>query len=579
MNAEQTGKPSKIVLIGLPGSGKTAVSRALARRLGWKQVDCDDLIVGQEARSIPQIFSQEGERRFREIEAEIVAQASLLQHVVVGTGGGAILAAENRQQLWREAFVVNLQAQASTLVQRLGLSGGGVESRPLLSGPNAADRLLDLARERSALYDLADWTVRTDGLSTSEVAAEIAHAYDAFAARLVHRSGRMLAHQVTPAAKPRDEDTAATVRTQAGDYDIVVGWGTLASAGARLRALGISGRVRVITDDNVAALHANALLASLSAADYETSVYSLRPGEDNKTLSAAESVFEWLISERAERREAIVALGGGVVTDLAGFAAATFLRGVPLVHVPTSLLGAVDAAIGGKVAVDHRLGKNLVGAFYQPKLVLIDGALLRTLPQRELTSGWAEVIKHGLICDRDLVAYLEEHAGEVTALDPAALLPVLRRSVEIKAAVVSADEREGGVRSTLNYGHTIGHALEAAQAYRGPLHGEAVAVGMAGAGEIGRRLGLLSAEDLQRQNRLIEAYGLPVRWPGAELDKVLSAMTLDKKIAGATIRWVMLDGIGATVGRSDVSPDLANAVIRDLIRQTEPETKAAARAV
>jgi shikimate kinase/3-dehydroquinate synthase len=579
MNAEQPGNPPRIVLIGLPGSGKTAASRALARRLGWRQVDCDDLIVAQEARSIPQIFAQSGERRFREIEAAVVSQATQLEQVVIGTGGGAILSADNRQRLWRDAFVVNVQAQPSTLLQRLRPAGSGTDARPLLSGDDPEARLLALAQERSALYDLADWTVRTDGLSASEVAAEIARVFQAFATRLVRRPGRMLAHQSAQVSASRDRDVAASVRTPTGAYDIVVGWETIAGAGARLRSLGISGRVRVVTDDNVGRLHADALIASLEAADYETSVYSLRPGEDNKTLSAAESLFDWLISERAERREAIVALGGGVVTDLAGFAAATFLRGVPLVHVPTSLLGAVDAAIGGKVAVDHRLGKNLVGSFYQPKLVLIDGSLLRTLPQRELTSGWAEVIKHGLICDRDLVSYLEEHAAAVTSLDPEALLPVLRRSVKIKADVVSADERETGLRSTLNYGHTIGHALEAALAYQGPLHGEAVAVGMAGAGRIGQRLGLLSEDDLRRQNRLIESYGLPLRWPGATLSSVLSAMSLDKKIAGATIRWVMLDGIGATVGRSDVPPDLAGEVIRGLIRETEPESQATTRAI
>ena len=331
-----------------------------------------------------------------------------------------------------------------------------------------------------------------------------------------------------------------------------MGWDILSSIGSRLRQLGLAGRVHVITDENVGGLHAEGALSALSRADYDADVYTLTAGESHKTLADAEPVFDWLVSRRAERREAIVALGGGVVTDLAGFVAATFLRGVPVVHVPTSLLGAVDAAIGGKVAVDHPMGKNLIGAFYQPRLVLIDAALLATLPQRELTSGWAEVIKHGLISDAMFVSYLEEHATPARALEPSVVLSILRRSVAIKAAVVSADERESGLRSTLNYGHTIGHALEAAEGFAGPLHGEAVAIGMAGAGAIGHALNLLTDTELERQNRLIEAYGLPLRWPGADLDRVLAAMALDKKTAASTIRWVMLDGIGKTVGRADI---------------------------
>jgi len=562
--------PSRIVLIGLSGSGKSVIGRALAARLGWEAADSDELIEAEQRRTVPQIFSQDGEPRFRALEQVATERLAGLPNAVISTGGGAPLSEENRARLWNDAFVVRLQARPETLLARIDAG-----SRPLLSGDEPHRRLRTLATERAPFYELADWTIATDDLTPDEIAAELEQAFRRFGPRLVARRGRLESVRAdgppTQSSSngehiaPEDADVSATVHASAGDYPIVVGWGILASLGSRLRRLGIAGRVRVITDANVGPLHADAVLAALESADYDAHHLEVSPGEDNKTLAAAERVFDWLISERAERREAIVALGGGVVTDLAGFAAATFLRGVPLVHVPTSLLGAVDAAIGGKVAVDHPLGKNLVGAFYQPRLVVIDGELLKTLPPRELTSGWAEVIKHGLITDLWLVDYLEEHVESVRALDPETLLPVLRRSVEIKAAVVSADERESGLRTTLNYGHTIGHALEAAMAYRGPLHGEAVAVGMAGAGQISRRLGLLSEAELRRQNRLIEAYGLPLKWPGADMNRLLSAMTLDKKITGASIRWVLLNGLGRTAGRSDVPIDMVRDVVGRLI--------------
>jgi shikimate kinase / 3-dehydroquinate synthase len=564
-----SARPRRIVLIGLSGSGKSAVARALAARLGWRVADSDGIIEAEQGRSVPEIFAQDGEARFRAIERAVTERITAWEDAVISTGGGAPLSETNREFLWRDAFVVRLEARAETLLGRVA-SG----SRPLLGGSDPLQRLRGLAAERAPIYELADWTIATDDLSPDDVAAELEVAFRRYGVRKVARAARAI-HPAAPQRPAPDRDVADVVRTPSGSYPIVVGCGVLSTLGDRMRRLGISGRVHLISDTNVAPLHADAALSALSAADYDVRLLEVTAGEDHKTLAAAEQVFDWLISDRAERREAIVALGGGVVTDLAGFVAATFLRGVPLVHVPTSLLGAVDAAIGGKVAVDHRLGKNLVGAFYQPRLVVIDADLLRTLPPRELASGWAEVIKHGLIADPGLVDYMEQRVESIRALEPESLLPVLRRSVQIKAGVVSADERESDLRTTLNYGHTIGHALEAATEYQGLLHGEAVAVGMAGAGAIGHRLGLLPAVDLERQNRLIAAYGLPLAWPGASVERILDAMKLDKKTTGATIRWVMLDGIGRTVGRSDVPPGLVREVVGSLMREPDPSLKLA----
>jgi 3-dehydroquinate synthase len=248
-----------------------------------------------------------------------------------------------------------------------------------------------------------------------------------------------------------------------------------------------------------------------------------------------------------------------VVTDLAGFAAATCLRGIDFVHVPTSLLAMADAAIGGKTGVDHPRGKNLIGAFAQPRAVLIDPEVLRSLPERHLRNGWAELIKHGLILDEGLFRDLEDASVEGPPLMSAELIA---RSVAIKAEVVSDDEREAGRRTLLNYGHTIGHAIEAVTGYERYLHGEAISIGMRVAGAISAELGLLSADDLARQQALLKRFGLPESAPGLDPSAVLDATMLDKKVRAGSIRWVLLEGIGNAVTRDDVPPDVVRRALQ-----------------
>lgn len=358
-----------------------------------------------------------------------------------------------------------------------------------------------------------------------------------------------------------DADLAAVVTPPGGSYRAYAGWDILRRIPRWLRGAGLRGPVHVIADDRVADLHAEPLLKALDAGGFAPLLHALPMREEHKTLDTAALVFDRLVAARAERKHTVLAFGGGVATDLGGFVAATYLRGLPLVQVPTSLLGMVDAAIGGKVAVNHRAGKNLIGAFYQPRLVVADAALLRTLPARELTSGWAEIIKHGLIMDAELLDWLEREADALLALEPEPLVRVLKRNLALKAGIVSADEREDGLRMTLNYGHTTGHGLEAATGYGTLLHGEAVAIGMAAASMIGHRLGLIDQQLVDRQNALIARYGLPLRAPGVPAAAVLDAMKLDKKVEGATMRFVLLDGTARTVLRSDVTPALVREAV------------------
>lgn len=361
---------------------------------------------------------------------------------------------------------------------------------------------------------------------------------------------------------PTDAELAAWVQTPGGSYPAYAGWDILGRLPHWLRERGLTRTVHIVADTTVTDLHGGTLTDALRSGGIEPVVHSLPLSESRKTLAAAEEVYDRLVALRAERSHAILAFGGGVATDLGGFVAATYLRGLPLIQVPSSLLGMVDAAIGGKVAVNHREGKNLIGAFYQPSLVVADAALLRTLPNRELVSGWAEVIKHGLIMDLELLDWLEVEADALVGLEPEPSARVLRRSIALKAQVVGADERESGLRMTLNYGHTTGHALEAVTAYQSLLHGEAVSAGMVAAAHMARELGLLTAEEEGRQNRLLKRYGLPLRAPGVEVDAVLEAMSLDKKVSGKNLRWILLDGLGRTVIRDDVPMSLVREAVQ-----------------
>jgi 3-dehydroquinate synthase len=351
----------------------------------------------------------------------------------------------------------------------------------------------------------------------------------------------------------------------------VIGPGVLTDGlSAELSEAGIRGRVFVFSDDRVYPLHGAPLLEALRSAGRESDACVLPAGEATKSLEAAFRAYDWLVERRAERGDAILALGGGVIGDLAGFVAATYLRGLPLAQAPTTLLAQIDSAIGGKVAVNHPRGKNLVGAFYPARLVLVDPRCLLTLPRRDLASGWAEVVKTAMILDPELLGILIAGAESLLEPDLGLTSEVVRRSIQHKVDVVDEDPTEQGRRVILNYGHTIAHALEASIGYGQLLHGEAVAIGMRGAAEISRRLGLLAEADAERQAVALAAFGLPrrvgdlVAEPPAA-DAVLGAMLLDKKVRARAIRWVLLDGVGSTVVRSDVPDELVREVVGTLL--------------
>jgi 3-dehydroquinate synthase len=341
-----------------------------------------------------------------------------------------------------------------------------------------------------------------------------------------------------------------TVRVELGAraYDVVVGADVLDSLGARLAALGFRARCGLVTSDRVGALYRGRVERSLVLAGLTPVIVEVPDGEQHKTLATLGRIFDVLLGAGVDRGTAVIALGGGVIGDLTGFAAATLLRGLPVVQVPTTLLAQVDAAIGGKTAVDHPVGKNLIGAFHQPRLVLADVGVLATLPRRELLAGLSEVVKYGVIGDAALFARIEADPTALVTVDPTALVPIVAACARQKAAVVTADEREErGQRAVLNFGHTVGHALEAVTGYSRFLHGEAVAIGMVAAARVSHALGVCGATTVDRVTALLGRLGLPVAVPADVAPADLgAAMRADKKSAGGRIRFIAVEDVGRT---------------------------------
>ena len=345
-------------------------------------------------------------------------------------------------------------------------------------------------------------------------------------------------------------------------YEIMIGGGLLPRVGEWLKPMGLSGRAVVITDTTVRGLYAGALEKGLAAAGLEVAELALPPGEEQKTLARAGRLYDRLGAAYAGRDTPVLALGGGVIGDLAGFVAATYMRGMPLVHIPTTLLAQVDSSIGGKTAVNRGRVKNIIGVFYQARLVVADIDTLKTLPPEELSNGLAEVIKTAAILDSDFFGYLEKNIEKALAYDAAVLWEIVARSAALKAGIVAGDERDEGVRDILNFGHTVGHAVEAVSGYR-LRHGQAVATGMVAAAKISRRMGFLGAGGIARLEAVIDKAGLPAAIP-ADLDvkAVIEAMKHDKKVRQDKVRFVLLKSIGEAFISDDVEPAIVGEVLR-----------------
>jgi shikimate kinase/3-dehydroquinate synthase len=532
-----------IVLVGLMGAGKTSIGRRLAARLGLPFRDADSEIELAAGCSIPELFERFGEAEFRAGERRVIRRLLAGDPLVLATGGGAYMDAETRASIRHDAVSVWLRASLPTLTRRVA----GRTNRPLLNGQDPGEVLARLMAARHPVYAEADVIVDCADEHPDTTTAQVADALAAW----------------QPARR-------LSLALSAGSYDVVVGSDLLSRAGALLAPVLPQKRCVVITDDIVAPLHLATLLAGLAETGIDARHITVSAGERSKSLPVLADVTAQLLDYAVERRTAIIALGGGVVGDLAGFAAAITLRGLPFVQVPTTLLAQVDSSVGGKTGINTPHGKNLLGAFHQPRMVIADTATLATLPPRELRAGYAETAKAGLIGDPAFFAWCEAHGAAVIAGDREAQGEAILRACAFKAQVVGDDEREekpNNGRALLNLGHTFGHALEAELGYGAILHGEAVAAGIGLAFRLSANLGLSSPTDTDRVCAHLAEIGLPAEL--ALLNRRISASRLiahmqrDKKMRDGKLAFVLVRGIGCAFTHTDVPPEAVLDLLRD----------------
>jgi shikimate kinase / 3-dehydroquinate synthase len=527
-----------VFLVGLMGAGKTTIGRLLARKLGMRFVDSDHEIEERTGATIPWIFEIEGEASFRRREAEVIRDLCGQQGIVLATGGGAILNPESRALLQERGTVVYLRASISSILARTSHD----KNRPLLQTADPRRKLEELLAQREPLYlEMARLVVDTGRPNVQSMVQIIINQLDALACQD--------APNCTTQAEPSmNEQTNILLNVDLGErsYPISIGPAVLDDAAMLARHVG-GRKVAIVTNTTVAPLYLERLAAPLTAAGKEVISVVLEDGEEHKNWASLMQIFDALLANKCDRKTTLVALGGGVIGDLTGFAAASYMRGVDFIQVPTTLLSQVDSSVGGKTGINHPLGKNMIGAFYQPKVVLADTSTLETLPQRELAAGLAEVIKYGPIIDEAFFDWTEENIGKLVARDRAALAYAIARSCEIKADVVRQDEREGGLRAILNFGHTFGHAIEAGMGYGAWLHGEAVGCGMVMAADLSHRLGYIDAATVERIRNVVAAAGLPVKAPDLGTDRWLELMEVDKKNEGGAIKFILIKPLGTAI--------------------------------
>jgi 3-dehydroquinate synthetase/shikimate kinase len=531
-----------IVLVGLPGSGKSVVGKRLAHRHTATFIDLDERIERADGRPIPTIFAEDGEAAFREQERRAVrdlgpADRDPVVRQVIATGGGAIVEPRNRWHLYRGRVVVWLDGRPEVLAQRLRRSP---HVRPLVTGRDPIGTLRDLAARRERFYAAADIHIGGVAEVSTVVAAIEAHIAD----------------------RGPDRDAGSVLLSAATAIGrIVIGDGiapaAIDAALARLEAR----RAMVVSEPGAWNAVGIDIAKALEARGRQVATVLLPEGEAAKRLAVIETAASDLARHHISRAEPLVAIGGGALGDAAGFLAATYLRGIPIVHVPTSLVAQIDSSIGGKTAVDLPEGKNLVGAFHQPSDIVIDVALLATLPDRQRRAALGEAVKMAALGDERLFELLEQRGeaiagGEATAFEHGEVAELVERCAWAKVEVVNADEREragSNGRITLNLGHSLGHAVEAAAGFEGLLHGEAVAYGLRAAIRIGQAMGVTPAERAARISAVLDSLGLAVEPLPYDLDDILRHLALDKKHAGGRLRWVLPTADGVEV-RNDV-PD------------------------
>jgi 3-dehydroquinate synthase len=522
----------KIVLTGFMGTGKTSIGEELGRRLRYPFIDTDVVIEEREGLPISLIFKEKGEDYFRSIERAVVEEVSRKSNVVIATGGGVIKDRKNVENLGRRGIIIWLKASPEIIFRRVMLEGG---KRPLLDVEEPLNEIKMLLSEREGLYKQSDIIVETDYITTGEAAQEI-----------IERLGLDM------------EEVAVELGERS--YKIIIGRRSIQNLCLRLKEFRPSS-IAIVSNKTIFPLYRDMVLNSFKELGMKPEVFLVPDGEQYKDTLWASFLYGELLKARFDRDSLLVAFGGGVVGDITGFVASTYMRGIRYVQVPTTLLAQVDSSVGGKTGVNHPLGKNMIGSFYQPSLVLVDIATLGTLPGREFSAGMAEIIKYGVIADEELFGFLEKNREDICSFGYS-LVHIIKRSCEIKAGIVSRDEKETGLRSILNFGHTIGHAIETATGYSTLLHGEAISIGMCLAADLAVRLDIFREKEAGRIKKLVSSYNLPVKIPAdIDISRIMDAMEVDKKVKAGKLRFILPEALGIMRIEEDVDREVIREVL------------------
>ncbi|MFC1583955.1 3-dehydroquinate synthase [Fibrobacterota bacterium] len=518
--------PTRIFFTGFMATGKSRLGELTAAALGWRHFDTDTLVERKTECSISQLFAEEGEESFRKLELQVIKEVCHEERVVISLGGGALKNPQARALIRESGTLIGLWAKPETILERVSRK----DNRPLLANLTPDEKLKKinhLLDERKDLYALADFHVE----SRDDVPHHV------LTRKIVCR---LQLESIQP----------LTVSLGDRSYPIYIKEDLGYHLGAISDKLDCPEQFLIVTDINLKKYHKK-FLRTMSASLAKCRIFYFKPGEKEKNLTSINRLFTYLLKHQYSRKTTLLAFGGGVVGDMVGFAAAIYLRGVEFIQIPTTLLAMVDSSVGGKTGVNHRLGKNLIGAFYQPRAVVISTSILATLPEEEYLAGIAEVIKYAVIWDSDFFDFLDKNSELILQKQNEILETIIDRCCRIKAEIVHLDEREKGLRAVLNYGHTFAHAIEAVNSFHGLTHGLAVALGMITAARLAVLVNMLSPEDESKQQNLLAKFGLP-RTHAMDRERAWEIMALDKKVDRGSRMYILPTGIGKVKAVSDV---------------------------
>ena len=540
-----------VYLIGFSGTGKSSVARLIAQALRWSFIDMDEEIESSYGKSISEIFQTKGEKWFRDEESKLLNNISVKNKHIISTGGGVPVKDQNMNLMLKTGYVICLDASVDQIVARLSILAGKdnkLSDRPKITNLSVED-ISNFKSERANIYSMANFTINTNHLTVEQVTNELLKSINKFLNKL-----NVIEWQ-------KIDDFCTSVENINNIYPVYVGSDLYEKLPQMLKPFLIKHKVFLLADDG-SKLYMRKIQKVFELNKIKTTTLVLNSGEQSKSLENTSSIYEWLSSEHADRDDILLGIGGGMVGDISGYVAATYMRGIKFVLIPTTLLSMSDSSIGGKTAIDVNNIKNLVGSFHAPSLVVSDLLALDTLPQRQINSGWAELIKHGFIKDRELLDQMMD-IKDFNYLNEE-LISIIKKSIKIKADIVSVDENEKyGQRILLNYGHTVGHAIEASTNLNKYTHGEAVSLGMVFAAKLSNKLGLLSDDDYNFHIQILNKFNLPTDFKDLNWENCFDLIKNDKKVKDGKINWVLLKSLGNSFTKNDISEDILMEIVRE----------------